>query len=242
MPPVGAGLTGIDLVIFDKDGTLIDFHAMWSGWAEELADRLEGATGQPLREPLFAMLGYDPVGRRTVPGGALSATPMARLREATGVLLQGLGMRESVVLAALDAAWHGPDPVATAHPLADLHGLFGALHRTGRRVAVVTSDDREPTVRTIAALGLADEVDAVVCADDGVPTKPAPDAVHLVCAGLGMDPGRAAVVGDSPADLAMGRRAGAGLVIAVRTGVGTTAELADADIIVESVEALRPVD
>ena len=34
-------LDGIDLVIFDKDGTLIDFHAMWSGWVETLADDLE---------------------------------------------------------------------------------------------------------------------------------------------------------------------------------------------------------
>ena len=36
-----AGADGIELVIFDKDGTLIDFHAMWGGWAETLAERLE---------------------------------------------------------------------------------------------------------------------------------------------------------------------------------------------------------
>ena len=33
-------LAGIDLVVFDKDGTLIDFDVMWGGWAESLADRL----------------------------------------------------------------------------------------------------------------------------------------------------------------------------------------------------------
>ena len=32
-------LAGIDLVVFDKDGTLIEFHAMWSGWAADLAGR-----------------------------------------------------------------------------------------------------------------------------------------------------------------------------------------------------------
>ena len=56
-------LDGIDLVIFDKDGTLIDFGPMWSGWAETLARSLEEATGRPIETPLYAMLGYDPVAR-----------------------------------------------------------------------------------------------------------------------------------------------------------------------------------
>ena len=34
-------LDGIDLVVFDKDGTLLDFHAMWGGWAIELGRRLD---------------------------------------------------------------------------------------------------------------------------------------------------------------------------------------------------------
>ena len=41
-------LTGIDLVIFDKDGTLLDFHAMWGGWTRELGDRLEAAARRVL--------------------------------------------------------------------------------------------------------------------------------------------------------------------------------------------------
>ena len=36
MPGEPVDLTGIDVVIFDKDGTLIDFHAMWGGWARGL--------------------------------------------------------------------------------------------------------------------------------------------------------------------------------------------------------------
>ena len=60
-------LDGIDLVIFDKDGTLIDFGPMWSGWAETLARSLEEATGRPIETPLYAMLGYDPVARIVLP-------------------------------------------------------------------------------------------------------------------------------------------------------------------------------
>jgi phosphoglycolate phosphatase len=77
----------------------------------------------------------------------------------------------------------------------------------------------------------------VVCADDGVANKPAPDPVLHLCAALGVPPSRTAVVGDSPADIAMGRRAGAGLVVGVRTGIGADADLDGADLVVDSVAA-----
>jgi phosphoglycolate phosphatase len=107
-------------------------------------------------------------------------------------------------------------------------------------VAVATSDDRAPTERTLAALDLMATIDATVCADDGIPVKPAPDMVLHLCATLGVTPSRAAVLGDSPADMAMARAAGAGLTIGVLTGVGRRADLEPlADVVIASVEALR---
>jgi phosphoglycolate phosphatase len=107
-------------------------------------------------------------------------------------------------------------------------------------VAVATSDDRDPTERTLAHLGLVDAIDALVCADDGIPVKPAPDMVLRLCAELGVEPGRTAVVGDSPADLRMGRAAGAGLVVGVLTGVGARSDLEPgADAVIGSVAELE---
>ena len=85
---------------------------------------------------------------------------------------------------------------------------------------MATTDDRDPTERTLAALGVAGRIDATVCADDGIAVKPAPDMVLHLCATLGVEPARTAVVGDTAADLRMARAAGAGLVIGVLTGVG----------------------
>ena len=53
-------LAGIDLVIFDKDGTLIDFQVMWGGWVRELAAELERETGGRIGDGVFAFLGFDP--------------------------------------------------------------------------------------------------------------------------------------------------------------------------------------
>ena len=233
-------LHGIDLIVFDKDGTLIEFESMWRDWAIDLAEHLSGAVGRDVSPPLYTMLGFDPATGRVAPQGGLAATPMTRLRETIQALLIDGGSSGVEASAAMDRAWHAPDPVTTARPLADLRPLFTDLRVGGRRIAVATSDDREPTERTLVALGVDDLVDATVCADDGVPVKPAPDMVARVCAIVGVDPARTAVVGDSPADLQMGRSAGVGLVVAVLTGVGVRADLGPlADRVIGSVEQLR---
>jgi len=211
---------------------------MWSGWAEGLADGLETATGRELRASLFAMLGYDPVSGRAHAGGGLVSTPMSRLRDLTAAVLADAGVPPDQARDALASVWDAPDPVALAHPLADLVGLLTLLRQRGRRIAVATSDDRGPTDRTLEALGIDALVDATLCADDGVAGKPAPDMVVALCARVGVPPARTAVVGDSPADIAMGRAAGAGLVVGVRTGVGSEVDLEAADLVLDSVEGL----
>ncbi|HEY7589723.1 MAG TPA: HAD family hydrolase [Candidatus Limnocylindrales bacterium] len=238
-PPSGDPLAGIDLVIFDKDGTLIDFDAMWAPWLVELATRLDTLTGRALASRLFETLGFDAVAGRTIAGSPLAVTPMAQLREMVVGVLVDAGVDEGVARAALAKAWHPPDPVALAKPTADLVGLFHDLRAAGRRIAVATSDDRQPTEATLAGLGVGDLVDAIAAADDRIPVKPSPDAVAAICARVGVEPSRTAVVGDSAADMAMGRAAGCGRVIGVLSGVSARADLErNADLVLDSVADL----
>jgi phosphoglycolate phosphatase-like HAD superfamily hydrolase len=238
----GGPLAGIDLAIFDKDGTLIDFHLMWSDWVRALADRLADAIGDHrLDEVVYATLGVDDVTGRVDPHGALAATPMARIRESLQDGITAAGIEVTEAERAVAHAWHGPDPVLLARPVTDLRRLFQRLRDGGTRIAVATSDDRRPTERTLAHLGIADLIDLVACADDGRPVKPKPHAVHWLCGTLGVAVERTAMIGDSPADLAMGRAAGVGLVVGVLTGVGDRPALeALADLVVPSVAALLP--
>ena len=187
-------------------------------------------------------MGVDIETGRVYPHGGLAATPMTRLREALVEAIVDAGVSPGAATSIVDAAWHAPDPVVLARPVADLPALFARPPQApgsgspSRRRTTVT-----PTERTLAHLGLADLVEAVACADDGRPVKPNPAAIHWICRTLGVPESRAAMIGDSPADLAMGRAAGAGLVVGVLTGVGDRATLAaTADLVVASVADLLP--
>lgn len=234
-------LDGIDLLIFDKDGTLIEFHLMWGAWVEVLARRLEAAAGLPLREGLYPLLGVDPATGLVHPHGLMAATPMSRIREVVEGFVEESGASRDVAAAAVESAWHAPDPVGLARPVADLPALLGRLRGRVGTFAVATSDDRQPTERTLAALGVNGEFAALVCADDGIRTKPAPDPVLHLCSSLGIAPERTAVVGDSPADLLMARGAGVARTIGVLTGVGDRASLEPlADVVLDSIAELGP--
>ena len=231
-------LDGIDLVIFDKDGTLIDFHAMWGTWARELGTRLEASVRRPVAPDVFAAIGFDPSRDRFAARGPLAIGTMADIESTIATVLRRWCPSVAAARRAVEEAWFVPDPLVLAVPLTDLPVLFGRVREGGRRIAVVTTDDRAPTDATLRHLGVRTFVEAMVCGDDGFTTKPAPDAIFAVCQALRTTPDRVAVIGDSPADMAMGRAAGVGLVIGVRTGIGLDADLVDADVIVDSVAAL----
>ena len=229
-------LDGIELVVFDKDGTLIDFHAMWGGWALDLGRRLDGATKRPVAGDVFAAIGFDPVSGRVRAGAPLAIATMGGIEEIVAAVIRRWCPSVAAARRAVETAWFEPDPVATAVPTTDLASLFGALRAAGLRIAVATTDDRAPTEATLRGLGVRADISAIACGDDGVGVKPEPGMTLALCATVGVPPERTAVVGDTPADLAMGRAAGAGRVVGVLSGVGGEADLAPlADAVLRSI-------
>ncbi|MEO6206824.1 MAG: HAD-IA family hydrolase, partial [Candidatus Limnocylindrales bacterium] len=222
-----------------KDGTLIDFHAMWGTWARELGTRMEARVRRPVAADVYAAIGYDPASGRIASRGPLAASTMTQIESTIATVLRRWCPSVAAARRAVEEAWFVPDPVTLAVPVTDLPVLFARLIAGSRRIAVVTTDDRAPTDATLRHLGVRTLVEAMVCGDDGFTIKPAPDAIFAVCQALRCTPDRVAVIGDTPADIAMGRAAGAGLVIGVRTGIGGGADLAEADVIVDSIAALR---
>lgn len=212
---------------------------MWGGWADELGRRLDGATRRPVAGDVFATIGYDPVTGHVRPGTPLAIATMAEIREVIAAVVRRWCPSVAAARRAVDMAWFVPDPVATAVAVTDLATLFRKLRESGRTIAVATTDDRAPTDATLRGLGVREEVAALACGDDGIGVKPDPRMLLALCEVLRVAPGRTAIVGDTVADLTMGRDAGAGRVIGVLSGIDDRARLELlADLILPSIADL----
>lgn len=232
-----------DLVALDKDGTLIDFELMWGQvavtWVEHLApDPADGA----LRQELYRSIGYNPQQKRTDPQSPMAMATTDELRTIAADVLYRFGVSwpdaEDRAQLAFQAGAELPLS-SLVRPAGDVVGLVKGLKRAGVRVAVVTTDDRGATVETLCLLGIAQWVDYLVCGDDGLPSKPAPDMLLATCKQLGTEMSRTAVVGDTMADLLMAQRAPAGLRVAVLTGAGDEAQLRGcADVVLRSIDEI----
>jgi len=233
------GQPRFSLVVFDKGGTLIDFRAMWCDWAIEIARRLEAEVGLSIADRFFAAIGFDPRSGYIDPLGKLAVLPLPSLRALTPDVLVEAGLEREAAEATVARVWFTPDPVASARPLADLPALFRALRERGVKIAIATMDGRASTEGGLAATGLQTLVDAVVCGDDGLPHKPAPDMVWAACRAMDVPPLHTVVVGDSVTDMQMGRNAGAGLNVGVLSGVTSEELLAlYADVLIADVSEL----
>ena len=227
-------------IIFDKDGTLIDFDAMWGGWVIYLAEQLHSISGLHVHEPLCLAMGYDDLNKKVLAHGKLAATPMSQLYHLTVEVMQSLGLTIGQAEQVVEQGWCIPDPVALAKQFTDTRALFQKLHSQNIQIGIATTDDRAPTQAMIEAFDIEEYLTTMVCADDGIPAKPAPDMVLTICERMNVNPSKVMVVGDTTADLKMARAAGAGLVVGVLSGVSASNDLIHyADVLIESVDELH---
>lgn len=213
-------ITGI---LFDKDGTLLDYAKTWLPVNRELA-RIAAEDDAELADRLLAACGMDPVTGHVVPDSLLAAGNTAEI--AAGLVKAGSPLPVAELVSRLDALFS--NGAATAVPVTDLEAFFKRLHAKGYKLGVASSDNERSIRETAERFGFARYLDYVAGYDSGHGAKPEPGMVLGFCKATGLAPEQVAVVGDNNHDLHMGQRAGAGMKVAVLTGTGSRASLSDA--------------
>jgi len=222
-------------VLFDKDGTLLDFQRTWSPVSRRCAEQVART---PAEVPvLLASAGHDPLTDRFRPGSPMVAGTAVDVAEAYAAVLQD-GRSVAALAQVIDRTFlEGAG--GQACPVARLADTIESLRAGGRILGVATSDNTASAEAALQNLELRARFAFVCGYDAGFGGKPGPGMVLGFCDATGLDPSEVAVVGDSIHDLHMARAAGAGLCVGVLTGPATRADLeADADVVLESIAEL----
>ncbi len=194
-----------------------------------------------MRHNLYRSIGYNPKTGLAAANGPLAIASMPKLYTICAVVLYQHGLSwhdaESVAQETFAAALGALPTGDVVKPIGDVAGLFRRLAAAGVKIAIVTSDDRAATAATLRLLGVEDLVAALVCGNDPIPNKPAPDALLHLGGAFGVAMPRIMMVGDNLGDMETGTSAGIGCRVAVLSGTGREAELApNADAVVASID------
>jgi phosphoglycolate phosphatase len=228
-------------ILFDKDGTLVDFNATWAPAYRRGAMSFAG--GDPaLADRLLVAGGWDTEEDRAIEGSALAAGTNA---EIAAVWLAALPAGQPPAIGNADPetfleAVFNDETARSTTPATDLAGLFARLQDRGLVLGVATNDSYEGALASLRPFGIVERLAFVAGYDSGHGGKPDPGMVAGFCAATGLAPGEAMVVGDNLHDMEMGRRAGAGWLVGVLGGSAGLATLsAAADWVIDGVAELE---
>ena len=204
----------IEAIIFDKDGTLFDFTATWSGAMVALVEALAPAGRH---EATAAALGFDLTRRRFHP----DSPAIAGTAEDTGrALSEVVGKSVAEIVAVMDRIAAATTPI----PVVDLAPCLAGLRQFGP-LGVVTNDSEVPALAQLQDAGIRHFFDFISGFDSGHGVKPAPDPLLACARAFDVRPERMLMVGDSLHDLCAGQAAGM-RPVGVLTGVAEADELA----------------
>ena len=208
-------------ILFDKDGTLLDYHRSWMP-ANQKAALVAAGGDAALAARLLALGGYDAAEDVMLPGSVLAAGTTSEIAALWAESLPGCAVES--LAARIDGVF-----VAAGHtdatPVTELAPLFRRLKARELALGVATSDSHQGLLASLGRFGVLELLDFTSAYDSGHGSKPGPGPLLAFCQASGLDAAQVAVVGDNRHDLEMASRGGAGLRIGVLTGTSGRAEL-----------------
>ena len=234
------------LVIFDKDGTLVDFAATWVPLIRKRAQLLVKSLGRngELEALLLRSWGMDPVSGRIDPRGPCPVSPRSEEIVTGTLILYQKGYPWDEAKQAVTRAFDETDRTTDRHELSKgvdgIHTFLTRLKREGFCLALATNDEREDTETVLSSLDLKNVFDVIICAGEVTPPKPHPGIVLAICERLSIPPRETVCIGDTVGDMIAGKNAGVALTIGIVEGGITPREELEkvADVVFDSIRDL----
>lgn len=213
-------------VIFDKDGTIVDFEQTWG---PSISDALKAASAdQNALEQAAAVLEFDLISQRFAPTSFFLAASGAALEPAIGALVDLPAFVKELSAAGVRHV--------TASPGAP--EVFASLSAAGCKLALATNDAERNARAQLHKLGWTDHFRPVIGFDSGHGSKPEPGMVLAAVEQLGVTAAEAMLIGDTSHDLEAGQRAGVRTVLVTNGGEPTAQNMAMAHFVIATLAEL----
>ncbi|MFA6782944.1 MAG: HAD family hydrolase [Sedimentibacter sp.] len=228
-------------ILFDKDGTLIDFSLWRNAGINTIQTILTeyNLNDDKLNKELQKAIGIKEKG--VEPFGALAYSSHEKLAYELYFILNkyvniDLKKFESHVVELLRKEVLRDD--VEFKEIVSISSLYEYLKSNKIKMGMATADSKQSAMHLINKLNLNDSFDFVGSYDGTMKIKPHKDMCMKFCSMYNLEPGEVAIVGDSYNDMLFALNSGA-IGVGVLSGVSSKINLKDvANVIVPSVESL----
>ncbi|MEA1984396.1 MAG: HAD family hydrolase [Euryarchaeota archaeon] len=224
-------IDGIELVIFDKDGTLMDLYHYWSQIiglrARFICERL--GLGKEYQNNLLYAMGIDIEARKLRPEGPVGIKKKQVVLQTAADYLASIDYPEMEKLC-IDV-FDEVDELSSENleqfirPINGVYELIDEIINHGCKIAVATTDTTQRAKIAMDFLGISNKVDCVIGANLVRNSKPDPEMIHVILDTLKVDKSNAVMIGDAITDVQIGINADLKASIGVLTGLSSYEQL-----------------
>ena len=198
-------------ILFDKDGTLLDFAALWVKISEfAVREILEKANmSSRLENELLMSLGIENGIARI--DGVLAQFPYSIMSKAIFEVLAKYGCKntlEEITYITTNAYYNNFEKGVSKLNDDDTAEVLQSFKEKGILLFVVTNDYLDITSRVLTESGIVDCFEKIYSVDLGFPPKPDPAVIEHICEQYDLKKTEMIMVGDTLADMEFAKRGG----------------------------------
>lgn len=207
----------VNTVIFDKDGTLMDFDAFWISVTEnalkEVFEKFDYTYNENDFIEILSRLGV--IDGETDIDGILCKGTYEEIAEIVYEHLQNNGCDESFdeVKQTVFNAYNNNSASGEIKPTCDnIREVLVKLKNSGKSLCVITTDNKQITELCLEKLNIFELFDYIYTDDGVIAPKPNPECIDKYCRETGVLRSEIVMVGDTMTDVKFAKNAGISVI------------------------------
>lgn len=214
----------MEWILFDKDGTLIEFDRSWEKIGVRFVQSLLETFPVHNKEAALRQLGVikESIDPKSVMGSGSLQQIIQAFNDVTGQDTTDWSKSTSQKLV--------DERIPEINWVEGVKEALIDLKAKGYQLGIVTSDTKKGVEQFLAHTNATSLFDLIISTEADAYEKPNPKVLSQ----YNVDPQKVAIVGDTANDMKTASNANLGMAIGVLTGIATKEELHEADIILNS--------